>query len=216
MIDAPFFPVSTPQTFFELQQALAAKSDPGAIKRFAGAHPELGAFGAWAGNAPRNGSYAEGQFNSLDSFVFMNASGGATVVRWSFIPATSPVPVPPEELSRRAPDFLATDIAGRVGKAPQRWTMRVSVANPGDPTADPSKAWPDDRRQVEVGTLRVDAIQPEANGPCRDINFDPTVLPDGMRVSDDPFPAARSAAYAVSFDRRSAENYPQPSSRVKQ
>ena len=65
--------------------------------------------------------------------------------------------------------------------------------NPGDPTADPSKAWPADRKSVEVGTLVVDRIQPERDGPCRDINFDPTILPDGITVSDDPFPAARSA-----------------------
>ncbi len=69
--------------------------------------------------------------------------------------------------------------------------MVVTVANPGDPTADPSKAWPEDRRTVEVGTLTVQQIQPERDGPCRDINFDPTVLPTGIRTSDDPFPAAR-------------------------
>ena len=53
-------------------------------------------------------------------------------------------------------------------------------------------------------------IEDERNGPCRDINFDPTVLPSGMKTSDDPFPAARSSAYAKSFDRRTAEakDYP--------
>jgi catalase len=54
--------------------------------------------------------------------------------------------------------------------------------------------------------LVVTQIVPEADGACRDINFDPTVLPEGIRTSDDPFPAARSAAYAVSYDRRTAES----------
>jgi len=86
----------------------------------------------------------------------------------------------------------------------------VTVANAGDPTADPTKAWPEDRRTVAVGTLTVQQIEPEPDGPCRDINFDPTVLPRGIRTSDDPFPAARSATYAKSFDRRTAEaaDYP--------
>ena len=88
--------------------------------------------------------------------------------------------------------------------------MRVTVANAGDPTADPSKAWPQDRRSVEVGTLTVDKIEAEADGPCRDINFDPTVLPNGIRTSDDPFPAARSSAYRVSYDRRTAEEKDYP------
>jgi catalase len=83
--------------------------------------------------------------------------------------------------------------------------MVVTVAGPDDPSADPSKAWPDDRRTVEVGTLIVQRIEAERDGPCREINFDPTVLPSGMRTSDDPFPAARSAAYMKSYDLRTAE-----------
>jgi catalase len=88
--------------------------------------------------------------------------------------------------------------------------VAVTIANPGDPTADPTKAWPEDRQTVEVGTLTVRQIEAEPDGPCRDINFDPTVLPAGIRTSDDPFPAARSAAYAKSFDLRTAEakDYP--------
>jgi len=93
----------------------------------------------------------------------------------------------------------------------------VTVANPGDPTAAPSVAWPADRRTVTAGTLIVDQVQDEADGPCRDINFDPAVLPDGMKTSDDPFPAARSAAYRVSYDLRTAEakDYPRSAAGAK-
>jgi catalase len=88
--------------------------------------------------------------------------------------------------------------------------MIVTVANPGDPTADPTEAWPPDRRTIEVGTLIAQQVQAERDGPCRDINFDPSVLPSGMRTSNGPFPAARSAAYAKSYDLRTAEakDYP--------
>jgi catalase len=51
----------------------------------------------------------------------------------------------------------------------------------------------------------VQQIEPERDGPCRDINFDPTVLPAGIKTSDDPFPAARSAAYSRSYNSRTAE-----------
>jgi len=127
------------------------------------------------------------------------------------------VPVSPDELAKRGPDFLEQEIAERVRGAPQRWTMVVTVANPGDPAADPSKAWPENRPAVEVGTLIVQQIQPERDGSCRDINFDPTVLPSGMRTSDDPFPAARSSVYAKSFDRRTAEakDYPRTATDTK-
>ena len=209
MIDPPFFPVATPQAFYELLIASASK-DPNAMKTFAGAHPEIAAFGAWAASAPWTGSYAEDRFNSINSFVFTSSSGAENTVRWSLLPAAQPVSVSPDDLAKRGPDFLEQEITQRVRGGPARWTMVVSVASPGDPTADPSKAWPADRRTVEVGKLTVQQIQPEPDGPCRDINFDPTVLPSGMRTSDDPFPAARSSAYAKSYDLRTAEakDYP--------
>jgi catalase len=210
MIDAPVFAVSTPQAFYALLKASADKSDPDAMKNFAAAHPEFGAFVAWAGSAPRTGSFAQEQYNSLNSFIFTNAAGQDQAVRWAFVPAAQPEALTADQLKARGDDFLDTDITQRVHTAPQRWTLVVTVANPGDPTADPTKAWPEDRRKVDAGTLVVNAIEPEVDGPCRDLNFDPTVLPPGMSVSDDPFPAARSAAYAVSFDRRTAEDKDYP------
>jgi catalase len=209
MINAPVFAVSTPQAFYELLLASDSK-DPDAMKTFIAANPEFAPFGAWATKGAWTGSYAEERYNGLNSFVFTDGSGADHTVRWSLLPAAQPVPVSPDDLAKRGPDFLEQEITERVRGGPQRWTMVVAVANPGDPTADPSKAWPEDRRTVDVGTLIVQQIEPERDGPCRDINFDPTVLPSGIRTSDDPFPAARSSVYAKSYDLRTAEakDYP--------
>jgi catalase len=209
MIDLPFFPVSTPQAFYELLVA-SGKKDPEAMKTFAAAHPEIQAFGMWAHSAPFTESYAEERYNSLNSFVFTDISGTDRTVRWSLIPAAKPADISTDELTKRGPNYLEQEITQRVAQAPQRWTMMVTLANPGDPTADPSKAWPEDRKTIEVGTLTAQKVIPEPDGPCRDINYDPTVLPTGIRTSDDPFPAARSAAYSVSYNRRTAEaqDYP--------
>src|SRR5579883_764810 len=50
LIDAPFFPVSTPQAFYQL--LLSSKSkDPDAMKTFAAAHPEFPAFVGWVQSA---------------------------------------------------------------------------------------------------------------------------------------------------------------------
>jgi catalase len=216
MINAPVFTVSTPKAFYELLLAAGSK-DPNAMKAFAAANPEFAGFGAWAKGGAWTGSYAEERFNGLNAFVFVDNAGAKQAVRWSLLPAAQPVPVSPEDLAKRGPNFLEQEITERVGSAPQRWTMVVTVANPDDPTADPTKAWPEDRRTVEVGTLIVQKIEAEADGPCRDINFDPTVLPTGIRVSDDPFPAARSAAYAKSYDLRTAEakDYPRTGTSAK-
>ncbi|WP_027555468.1 catalase family peroxidase [Bradyrhizobium sp. Cp5.3] len=210
MINPPVFAVSTPQAFHDLLLAAGSKN-PEAMKAFVGANPEFAGFASWAKTAPWTGSYAEEPYNGLNSFIFTNASGAEHAVRWSLLPSAKPIPISKAELDERGPDFLEQEITERVRTAgPQRWTMLVTVADPSDPTADPSKAWPQGRRTVEVGTLVVQRIEPERDGPCRDINFDPTVLPPGMRVSDDPFPAARSSVYRKSYDLRTAEakDYP--------
>jgi catalase len=217
MIDAPIFPVSTPQGFYELQMASGSK-DPDAMKKFIASHPEFLSFLGWAKSAPFTGSYAEERYNSLDSFLFIDRSGVRHSVRWSLVPAAQTVSISPDELTKRGPNFLEEEIMQRVSAGPQRWSLVLTLANPGDVTADPNKAWPADRQTVAVGTLTVRQIEAEQDGPCRDINFDPTVLPDGIKTSDDPFPAARSAAYSRSFNSRTAEesHYPRTPTGGKQ
>jgi catalase len=209
MIDAPFFAVSTPEAFYELLKASQSKA-PDAMKTFSQAHPEIAAFGGWAKTAPWTASYAEEPYNSLNAFIFISNSGADHAVRWSLRPQAQVTSITPDELAKLGPDHLEQEIKDRVAKEPARWSLVVTVANPGDPTSDPTKVWPEGRRTVEVGTLVVQQIIAERDGPCRDINFDPTILPNGIKVSDDPFPAARSAAYAKSFDLRTSEakDYP--------
>ncbi|MFT0861939.1 catalase family peroxidase [Ancylobacter sp. G4_0304] len=209
MIDPPVFPVATPEAFYALLTASHSK-DAGAMPAFIAAHPEFPRFVAWAKSAPYTGSYAEDAFHSLNAFLFTNAKGQTQAVRWALVPEAPVTPLTDAKLAALGPDHLETEIATRVASAPQSWKLMVTVAAPGDPTNDPSQPWPAERRAIEAGTLVVDAIEAEADGPCRDINFDPTILPDGIAVSDDPFPAARSAAYARSYNLRTAEakDYP--------
>jgi catalase len=217
MINAPIFPVSTPQAFYDLLTASASK-DPNAMKNFIGANPEFLTFLPWAKSDQWTESYAEEPYNSLDSFLSVDGSGAKHPIRWSLIPAAQPVSITPEELAKRGPDFLDQEITQRVSAAPQHWNLVITVANPGDPTADPNKAWPANRRTVTVGTLTVQQIEPERDGPCRDINFDPTLLPSGITTSDDPFPAARSAVYSRSYNSRTAEeaDYPRNATGARQ
>ena len=217
MIDAPIFPVSNPQAFYALLTASASK-DPDAMKKFIGANPGFLNFVGWAKSAPWTGSYAEERYNSLNSFLFVDGSGRKHPIRWSLVPAAQPVAISPDELAKRGPDFLEQEITQRVAAGTQHWSLMITVANPGDQTADPNQAWPADRRTINVGTLTVQQIEPERDGPCRDINFDPTVLPSGITTSDDPFPAARSAAYSRSYNSRTAEAsyYPRTETGAKQ
>ncbi|WP_291772244.1 hypothetical protein [Limnobacter sp.] len=81
--------------------------------------------------------------------------------------------------------------------------MVLQLAEAGDPTDNATVAWPDDRKKVVAGRLKVTAVTDKS--ACDGINFNPLVLPTGIEGSDDPLLAARAGSYAVSQARRLAK-----------
>jgi len=221
MNNSPVFVVSNPRDFYELTLAqgvdpTTGKPDPGAIKHFFATHPQSAPFAQWAQTAPWTASWADQDYNSLNAFRLTDADGNSHLVRWS-MKATIPVAsVPLDALANMGPHFLERDLYGRLAQDALTWHLVVTFAAPEDPSNDATKAWPPGRQQVDAGTLVVQKAEAEADGPCRDVNFDPTILPAGIAVSDDPLLPARSAAYARSFDLRTAESaaYPRTASRA--
>lgn len=154
MIDLPFFPVGTPSGFLALLQAQGSADKDVAIGRVAAAHPELKQFGAWAKTAPWTASFAEERYNGLDAFVATDAAGARHAVRWSLLPTTPVAIMTPAALQARGPDFLDQDLRTQLATGPLRWTLVLTEAAPGDPTADPSQAWPADRPTITAGTVQ--------------------------------------------------------------
>ncbi len=204
----PLFPVSTPQPFYEQLKAkqpdpATGKPDPEKLKAFFAAHPETAAFRTWAKTAKPSASYATERYNSINAFEFVDRYGIRHAVRWSMVPEKSNGTA--AVASAGDPAYLTTDLRRRLSRGPLHWKLLVTLANPGDPTNDATKAWPSDRQTVDAGTLVVRDIEPQASGPCRDINYDPLVLPNGIEASDDPLLPARSAAYSNDYLRRTSE-----------
>lgn len=206
----PFFAVSTPQGFAE--QILASRPDPatgqpdpGKMQAFLAHHPEARAFMAWAGSAPWPSSWANTAFHGVHAFRVTNSEGESRFVRWTFEPQAEFAPLPPEQRQVAEASYLADEIAARLAQGPVRWTLVLTLAGPEDPIEDPSQPWPQTRERVAAGMFVLESVSDQATGACRDINFDPTVLPEGIAPSGDPVLAARAAAYSVSFNRRLRE-----------
>src|SRR3546814_2026080 len=89
------------------------------------------------------------------------------------------------DLNARDPDFLFNDLRARLAHEPQRWHLVVTLAAPGDRTDNATVRWPETRERIDVGTLVIERAVPESSGPCRDVTFDPLVLPPGIAASDD-------------------------------
>lgn len=206
----PFLAVATPREFHRQVVANApdpatGKPDPAAVAAFLAAHPRAQAFQAWAKSAPWSDSWANTQYNSVNAFYFIDADGQRRAVRWSMRPQAPFAALDAGARAAAGPDFLATDLERRLASGPLRWDMVATLAGPGDAVDDPSRPWPEDREEVVVGVLELDAATPQATGACRDINFDPLVLPAGVAPSGDPILSARSSVYARSFNRRQRE-----------
>jgi catalase len=208
MINIPVFTDSTPQGFYE--RLLASKPlratgrpDPQKMAAFLDRHPETVAAMLIIKQSPPSAGFADSTFYGLNAFWFTNSAGATVPVRWSVVPQEAGGAAVPGSSPGR--DYLFDDLIRTLAQRPLQWRLVLTIGEPGDPTNDATRPWPQSRRSVDAGTITITQVQTEEAGNARDINFDPLVLPDGITASDDPLPAARSAVYARSFTRRAEE-----------
>jgi catalase len=105
------------------------------------------------------------------------------------------------------PQYLLSEIRRRVARGPVAWDLVFQLAEPGDPTDDLTRRWPKERPLVTAGRLELDRIH-EDPVALDGLVFDPTVVPPGIELSNDPVLHFRSEAYAASHERRSSETKP--------
>jgi len=209
MNDIPVFPFPTPQDFYELLVATTpdpatGKPNPDTVKAYFGSHPKTAQAIQTIGATPFPAGFANASYNGLDAFRFVAADGTVTSVRWSMVAVDAFAPEAAQAPSSDK-NYLFEALGQRLDQGPVQWHLIVTIGQPGDPTNDATIAWPENREKVDVGILTIDRAESEAAGNCRDINYDPLVLPAGIEGTDDPLLSARSAAYARSYTRRSGE-----------
>jgi catalase len=96
-------------------------------------------------------------------------------------------------------EFLADTFAQQLKDETVRFTIIASLGEAEDSDIDPSQQWPNERPQVILGTVTVNASGGDA---CKNINFDPNMMSAGFTPSADPVLKMRSPAYAISFGKR--------------
>lgn len=207
MVNLPVFLDSTPQGFYERllaskPVAATGKPDPEKMAEFLAGHPETAAAMQVVRQHPATSGFGDSTFRGLNAFRVTDAAGVTAPVRWMLVPERPPAPAGQAQPGK---NYLFDEVIRAVAAEPLRWRLVLTIGEPGDPTHDATKAWPEGRRTVDVGTVTIDSVQTEEAGNARDVNFDPLVLPAGISASDDPLLNARSAVYARSFTRRSGE-----------
>lgn len=210
MNSVPIFAVRTPKALLDQLNAEAPDPRTGRVNRakmqtFLEEHPETRAFRAWLDRHQPSSRFDNATYFGISSFRTTNAHGVTHFVRWEMVPDKPYRPV--RSQAELDPDFLAHGLMKQLANGALYWHLKLKVAMSGDVIDDSTQQWLDSprREQVDAGTLVIDHALSQIDGPCRDISFDPLILPEGIAPSDDPLLAARSATYRVSFDRRIGE-----------
>src|SRR5258708_23493191 len=198
------FAVGTGEEFLALLNAALAtdpsRPHPWPIEGFLRAHPRALKFVQHTAVVPA--SYGTAAYFSNNAFVFVNKDGVKQAGRYQFLPVAGRRDLSDAAAGAKSRDFLAEELRTRFARGPVEFRLVVQLANAGDPTNDASLVWPDDRRTIEMGTIRITSVVTDSDSAQKALVFFPTSLTDGIELSDDPLPALRTSAYALSFARR--------------
>jgi len=131
----------------------------------------------------------------------VNKSGERQAVRYQMVPERV-VHLVASDAAKQPPNFLMDELPERLKRGPVTFHLRAQLAAAGDSTKDPTIAWPNYRKVVELGILTVDKAVPNSAEMEKKLLFLPGELTDGIEESDDPLIDVRNGAYALSFSRR--------------
>ncbi len=198
------FVAGTPADFVNFfASVLATKPEspkPTPLDQFLAAHPATAAF--LGKPNPQPASFATYAYYGNNAFFFVNARGQRQATRYQIIPLAGEKHLDPAVAAAKSPDFLFDELKDRLSRALVEFRLVAQFANPGDPTCDATTVWPDDRKKVELGTIRISSVDAKSAETEKGLFYDPTHLTDGIELSDDPLPAFRAEVYSISIARR--------------
>jgi len=206
-VTIPIFVAKTPETFIEMVALLNSKEEDanskeelvkGLVEKYPESVPALKMVKEIAAQPPT--SFSTCHYYPIHAFYFINMDGEKKAVKYEWVPDQTmqeKVSGDPKTLSN---NYLTEELDARLANGAVGFNLVIHLGEDGDNTNDSTQAWPKDRRTITIGHLSItDKVEDQGN----DLLFDPTIVPSGIELSDDPILNFRHDAYAVSFDRRS-------------
>lgn len=192
----PHFPAPTGHDFLEFLQSLLS----GKAGEYIAAHPATATFV----NAPKPFpmSFATETYYGLNAFKFISPDRKEQYVRYQIKPAGGNAHLSEAEIKAKSDTYLFDELKERIGKGPIKLEVYAQLAEAGDPTNDITKQWPEDRKQVLLGTIVADSLVQENEKEQKHIIFDPVPRVEGVEASDDPILDFRAAVYLLSGRER--------------
>jgi len=150
-------------------------------------------------------SYVHSDFFSIHTFKFINQSGTETLVKWRFDPQNGVKRLSDEQLETMPSRFLNQELMSSLKAAPASWDMILVIGHPDDEQMNPTILWPKNRQEIKAGILTLTSASPQEEGECGNLNFDPLIMAEGIKPTDDPVLQFRSPAYLISYKKRLEE-----------
>ena len=198
------FPVSTPEDFLALLNAIAdtkpTDAHPNQVEQFVGSHPATKTFVSTP--MPPPVSFGTLAYFGVNAFQFTNAKGESHYARYRIEPVGGIESLTKEQVEKVGPNYLMEELPKRLAKGPVKFRISAQIAAPGDAINDGSIVWPNDRKVVELGIMTLDAVMPDSAAAEKKLAYNPLILVDGIAPSADPILLSRPIAYAVSVGRR--------------
>jgi len=215
-VTTPAFVLRTPEEFLEFMQLRKPDPDTGQpdwekLGAFLGEHPESQTAVQATLNAEPPASFATLAYHSPHTFKLLAADGSPTWVRYRWRPEAGEATLPDDEAKARGGDYLRAELAERLAQGPAAFDLKFQIPTEDDPIEDATAVWPEDRERVNAGRLEVAEVIDDPEGGDHIEVFDPTRVPDGVELSDDPILHARARAYSVSAYRRLGMDVENPS-----
>jgi catalase len=198
------FPVASAEEFLEMFRAIAAtrpdSPKPSPIEVFLSTHPRALAFVTTP--KPNPVSFGALSYFAVNAFRFTNRDSAVQYARYQIHPLDGEAHITDAEAAAKPPNYLFDELSDRLSRGPAKLKLVAQLAAPGDPTNDATITWPDDRPQIELGVFSITNRVPDSDAAQKKLIFDPIRVADGIELSDDTLPIARSAVYSVSYSRR--------------
>lgn len=197
------FPTANAAEFRQLLLTLSASGadapKPSPLDRFLEDHPVAKTF--LTTQKKPSVSYASVTYFGVNAFKYTAADGSTVQVRYQFVPEAGEQFLTDEELAKAGPNYLSEELPTRLAKGPVAYRWYAQIADPEDALDNPSVAWPDTRRRVDLGTITITRLATEKDAIDKETLFMPTNVPEGIEPTD-PMLLVRQEAYPVSFGER--------------
>lgn len=204
----PFFPTRTGKEFLAFLGAAGASQGaaehPTPIEQFLAEHPETRAF--LGAPKPSPVSFAREKYWGVTTLKFVKEGAAETYFRYQVEPVAGVETLDEAALREKPADYLFAELRKRVEAGPVEFKLMAQLAEEGDVVDNATVHWPESRKVVELGTVKVGALVDEAEQAPeqKKIIFDPIPRVEGIEPSADPLLDMRASVYLVSGRERRA------------